>query len=614
MKLKHVSVMMLTGALLLSGCSKAPAEESTQASTAVTEAATEAASEGTGSWTNGEYTATVNGYGGEFQVTVVLDDTGISSITVGENNETESIGAKALPMLTELVMDSQSVSVDVVSGATVTSQAFLGGVKDCLTQAGADLSQFEAAAEEAAGEEIAMERSAVVVGGGAAGLTAALRLHELGVEDITVLEQMSFTGGASATCGGGFLASGSKYQKNYGSETAVQDMNDYITEHGSDINDKELTNMHSSNAAATVDWLIDDIGVEFNMPTTDAAVGDFVAVGSGAGLMETLAAKAEEAGIEIMTDTDATELITTGDVVTGVKAVGTNGNTYTIQAEAVILATGGYGNNAELIKEANVGRVIYYGPASSNGDGLLMAKDLGAKVTNMQYLGVKPNGLEITEGVGKYTQPANKVMWKSSAGISVNSEGQRVISETAGEAELVEAYKQQEDWAMYTVMDQAAYDTFYNAAIEKHLFSEADANRWIEEKGTGTTVFVKGEDVLDAAAQAGINGEELVKTIEAYNQGYEAGEDAFGRELVAAFDTEGPVYIVKQNLRFATTLGGLDINEQCQVLKEDDSAIEGLYAAGEVVGNVQGDASTSYLSWAATSGKLAAECVAEALK
>lgn len=222
-------------------------------------------------------------------------------------------------------------------------------------------------------------------------------------------------------------------------------------------------------------------------------------------MMQTLAEAAQQRGIEIQLNTRATELIVDNGAVRGVLAEDTDGNYYTIQAQAVLLATGGYGNNSQLMDEADVGRVIYYGPISSNGEGMTMARDIGAKVTNLQYVGVKPNGLETGEGIGKYTQPANNAMWKASVGILVNDAGQRLIDETSSEEELVSIYKQQNDWAMYTVMDQAAYDIFYSTAIEKHLFSEAEAQQWIDEKGTGTTVFVRGETLQEAAEQAGID-------------------------------------------------------------------------------------------------------------
>lgn len=584
--MKRLLILLMVSMLILSGCSSKPNEAEDAKMTA------------------GYYTASASGYAGEVEVGVEVDDKSILKVEVLSNNETPSVGGMAIDQLPNQIVDTQSIALDGVSGATYTSKAILEAVKDCLNQAGAELSQFEKEKEEVKGQEIELNREVVIVGAGSAGLSAALRLNGLGHQDVLVLEKMAYTGGASATCGGGFLAAGSKYQQD-GSNPEM--MTEFLLKKGHNINDVELTKLHSENAATTIDWLIDEIGIEFNAPSEGSL--DFVAVGGGAGMMNALHEVAMNQGVEIQLNTQATELIVENGKVVGVKAKDDKGNTYLIHAQAVLLATGGYGNNQELIKSANVGRVIYYGPVSSNGEGLLMAQKLGAKVTNLQYLGVKPNGLEITEGVGKYTQPANNAMWKNSAGISVNEEGKRVVNETSGEEALVNAYKEQNDWAMYTVMDQAAYDVFYNAAIEKHLFSAEEAEKWIDEKGDGITVFVKGENLEDAAKQAGIDPEELAKTIDSYNEGFKKGEDEFGRNLVSEFDLSGSIYIVKQNLRFATSLGGLDINTSCQVLLENDEAIEGLYAAGEVVGNVQGDVSAGYLSWGATSGKVAAESI-----
>ena len=243
-----------------------------------------------------------------------------------------------------------------------------------------------------------------------------------------------------------------------------------------------------------------------------------------------------------------------------------------------------------------------------------MAQAVGATTRNMEYVGVKPNGLEISDGVGKYTQPANNAMWKASAGFSVNKQGERVVNEQASEAELVEAYKNQDDWALYTVMDPSAYEVFYDTAIEKHLLSESDIETWIGEKGSGTTIFVKGESVEDAATQAGIDPVALQKTIDEFNAGIESGQDEFGRDVTTTFDDSGEVYIIKQNLRFATTLGGLDVTVDMQVQDGDGNVIDGLYAAGEVIGAEQGDASTGYLSWASTSGYIAANAIVNVLE
>ena len=596
MKVKQVGALLLS-AILLVGCTSNNASETTTPSD--------------GGMTAGTYTSTQSGYAGEFDVTVTVDASSITDITIGENSETEAIGGMAIEQLPQTIIDAQSVAVDGVSGATFTSDAIIAGVKDCLTQAGADMSKFETASgETTTGEEITMDKDVVIVGAGAAGLTAAIRLKDQGVDNIIVLEQMAHTGGASATCGGGFLAAGTAIQ----SEDSVEGLIDEITTKGHELNDMELTEVHAQTSGETLTWLMDTTAVEMNEPAEGSY--DYTAVGGGAQFMATLADYATTQGIEILLNTKAETLIydeSGMNGVMGVTASDTEGNTYTINSKYVILATGGYGANTEMTEGANIGRVIYYGPVSSDGSGIQMAQDVAAVTRNMEYVGVKPNGLEISDGVGKYTQPANNAMWKASAGFSVNKQGERVVNEQASEAELVAAYKQQDDWALYTVMDPTAYEVFHSTAIEKHLLSDADIEKWFEEKGTGTTIFVHGESVEDAATQAGIDPVALQTTIDEFNAGIEAGNDEFGREVTMTFDDSGEIYIIKQNLRFATTLGGLDVTTDMQVQDGTGTVIPGLYAAGEVVGAEQGDASTGYLSWASTSGYIAANAISTAL-
>ena len=598
MKMKQYGALLLC-AMLLTGCSN---------NEAVLTTAT-----GDATMTPGTYSSTQNGYAGGFEVKVTVDQTSITAIEIGENNETEAIGGMAIDQLPTAIIDAQSIAIDGLSGATFTSDAIIAGVKDCLQQAGADMRQFEAAVsdETTSGEQVTLEKDVVVVGAGAAGLTAAIRLKDQGIDNIIVLEQMAYTGGASATCGGGFLAAGTAIQ----SADSVEGMIDEITTKGHELNDAELTEVHAKTSGETLTWLMDTTGVEMNEPAQDSY--DYTAVGGGAQFMSTLSDYASTLGIEILLNTKAESLIcdesgTNG--VIGVMASDKEGNTYTIHADYVILATGGYGANSELTESANIGRVVYYGPVSSDGSGLLMAQAVGATTRNMEYVGVKPNGLEISDGIGKYTQPANNAMWKASAGFSVNKEGERVVNEQASEEELVKAYKNQDDWALYTVMDPSAYEVFYNTAIEKHLLSESDIETWISEKGSGTTIFVKGESVEDAATQAGIDPVALQTTIDEFNAGIESGQDEFGRDVTTTFDDSGEVYIIKQNLRFATTLGGLDVTVDMQVQDADGNVIDGLYAAGEVIGAEQGDASTGYLSWASTSGYIAANAIANVLE
>ena len=279
MKMKQYGALLLC-AMLLTGCSN---------NEAVLTTAT-----GDATMTPGTYSSAQNGYAGEFEVKVTVDQTSITAIEIGENNETEAIGGMAIDQLPTAIIDAQSIAIDGLSGATFTSDAIIAGVKDCLQQAGADMSQFEAAVTEetTSGEQITLEKDVVVVGAGAAGLTAAIRLKDQGIDNIIVLEQMAYTGGASATCGGGFLAAGTAIQ----SADSVEGLIDEITTKGHELNDAELTEVHAKTSGETLTWLMDTTGVEMNEPAQDSY--DYTAVGGGAQFMSTLSDYASTLGIE----------------------------------------------------------------------------------------------------------------------------------------------------------------------------------------------------------------------------------------------------------------------------------------------------------------------------
>ncbi|MFQ8583938.1 MAG: FAD-dependent oxidoreductase [Holdemania massiliensis] len=214
--------------------------------------------------TAGTYTATSSGYAGEMEVSVTVDEEKILTIEIGENNETPSVGGMAIEQLPGQIIDAQSIALDGVSGATYTSKAILDSVKDCLTQAGADLSLFEKSPTASTGEEITISSDVVIIGAGAAGLSAALRLQELGQEHILVIEKMAYTGELLQPAAAGSPL-GSKYQKEAGIEDSPELMIEELLKKDN-INDAELTKLHAENSAAAIDWLIDDIGAQFNVP------------------------------------------------------------------------------------------------------------------------------------------------------------------------------------------------------------------------------------------------------------------------------------------------------------------------------------------------------------
>ncbi len=567
--------------------------------------------------TDGKYTGTADGRNGPLTVEVTISGEAIEKIEVVSQDETPGIGTNATDTIPGAIVESQSLGVEAVAGATITSDAILAAVADCVTQAGGDADAMKTLAveEKVPTKEETIEAQLVVVGGGGAGMAAAIRARELGL-DVVLVEKMSFMGGAISISGGNQVVSGSKMQKDLGvTDDSVESMVEDFMANGANLNVPELITLYAANVGETSDWL-QSIGVTFNLEGGLHKLAEYshdrelAYTGSGAGAAEAMRNLVKEGGVKVLLNTRATELIAENGSVAGVIASDAD-TVYTIKADAVLLATGGYGYNKDLLV-GDMKNALYYGPVSSTGDGLLMATADGVNADTrlLEYGKRYPNGIEVSEGIAKSTINGNIPAWKLSA-ILVNKEGKRVVNEKASNRTILETELQQTGQQLYLVMDQATFDVWKDAV-------GYDVSTYLEANGAATPVFAHGDTLADAAGHAGIDAAALEATVEAYNGYVDAGEDAeFGRgkDYLSVKIGSGPYYIVEQKPRFATTMGGLVIDTALEVINKSGEAIPGLYAAGEVVGGVMGDDSPSGANngWAVTSGKLAAESIAAAL-
>ena len=567
----------------------------------------------------GTYEATVPGRNGDISVEVTFSDDLIENVVVKDHIETDGIGTNAVDTIPGEIVENQSLAVDSVAGATITSQAILDAVADCVEQAGGDVEYLKnvEVEESVPTKEATIDTDLVVIGGGGAGMTAAIRARELGLE-VTLLEKMSFMGGAISISGGNQVVMGSQMQKDLGvTDDSVESMVEDFMANGANLNVPELITLYAENVGETSDWLQEE-GVTFNLEGGLHKLAEYshdrelAYTGSGAGAAEALRNLVAEKEVNVLLNTRATELLTDGSGnVTGVLA---NDDTtvYTINADAVLMATGGYGYNKDLL-EGDMKNALYYGPVSSTGDGLIMAtaEGVNADTRLLEYGKRYPNGIEVSEGIAKSTINGNIPAWTMSA-ILVNKEGQRVVNEKASNRTILETELQQTDQELFLVMDQETFDVWKDAV-------GYDVQEYLDANGTTTPVFGHGDTIEEAAQAAGVDGEALAATVETYNSYVEAGEDKdFGRspEYMTKTIGDGPYYLVEQKPRFATTMGGLVIDTDLHVINKDGNVIGGLYAAGEVVGGVMGDDSPSGANngWALTSGKLAAQSIAEDLK
>lgn len=607
--MKHMRTLLagaLTAAMLLSGCTAQP-DASAQPSGSTTPAPSETGSAAI--FTPGTYEGTGKGYGGDIKVSVTVDETSITDIEVVEQTETEGVGGAALPTLVDKVLSAQSVNIDGVSGATYTSDGFLTAVREAITASGADpdaLGQGQTGGDEAK-ETVTISTDVVVVGAGGAGLAAALTAAQNGA-DVVVLEKMAMVGGASSMAGGGTNATGSQWQQSYGIEDSPEAYFMDIMENGHFFSDARTLWLYANTQGAAFDWLVAEDGAALPYvnsqpsPSAEHSYGrTFSPEGGGAGVVSALQQKVTDLGVEILLETPAQELMVTDGTVTGVKALAADGTPYEITANSVILATGGYGANTDMLPET-VTSLPYAGAVSATGDGLNMATAIGADAINLDKVNIQPHSIILPDGRGQHTFQGCLAMYNKTGSILVSDQGVRFVNEQ-GSANDIKAGMEQNEHS-YLIMDAASFETYAQTCIASHNFTQEQLDQWLEANGTSNPVFAHADSLEDLAAIVGIPSGALTETVERYNGFVSAGEDTdFGRKVSTAMG-DGPYYAVEMNLRYYATLGGLHINDNMQVLDTDGQPIQGLYAAGEVVGGVVGDiyAPGSLFGWAMTSG------------
>ena len=570
---------------------------------------------------SGDFTGTAKGFGGDVSVTLTLTDSVITGCTAEGKDETEGVGSQAIAKMPGEIAESGSIAVDGVSGATVTSTAIKEAAAAALTAAGLNPDDYKTAVEnDAAAEDSTVEADVVVVGAGGAGMTAAITAAAEG-KSVVILESQSMVGGNSVRATGGMNAGKTVYQdeNEFGESAGVEKTlktaaekyadNETITAlaktvseqwaayqanptgyfdsvelmeldtmiGGKGINDPELVETLCANSADAIDWL-DEHGITLHNVSSFGgasvkrihrpvnAEGKTVSVGSY--MIPLLQENCEKAGVKMMLDTTATEILTDANgAAVGVKATGASGETVTVNAKAVVLATGGFGANLDMVvkyKPELKGFMTTNAPGIQ-GQGIEMAQAIGAATVDMDQIQIHPTveantAALITEGL------------RGDGAILINEEGQRFIDEVGTRDVVSAAEIAQTGSYSWLVVDQAMADA--SSVIQGYI-----------KKGytvTGATYEELGEAMgVDAAAFA--------ETMEKWNGYVEAKNDPdFGRTSFANPLNTAPYYAVKVTAGVHHTMGGLKINANTEVLNEKGEVIPGLFAAGEVTGGVHG--------------------------
>ena len=556
--------------------------------------------------TPGTYEAEAQGFHGDVKLSVTVDAEKITAIDILEHSETEGIGAAALPKLVEAVLANQTIGVDSVAGATVTSEAFKAAMTDALTQAGADIDKMTAAVEASTLEDVQMDADVVVVGAGAAGLSAALKTAQNG-HSVILLEKMGVIGGASAMAGSGTMATGSKWQKEDGYEDSAEKLVEDMMANGHQKNDRATVELFANTIGEAFDWLVGEDGAAVPYQRSGKPSRSYSGEGRGAGVCKNLAERLEAAGGTLLTNTPATELVVENGAVVGVKAEG-EGKAYTIRAKAVVLASGGYGANDALVPD-EYKKFVYAGHAGATGDAIKMVEGLDADLINMDLVNTQPNSMILPSGLGQYCNPGVAGAYKAGA-YMVNQNGERFFNESANAWDLMQAMKQNE--AQYMIMDQTAFDNFNAGMTNSKIYTMEDVEKWLSDDYDGQPVMKQGATLAELCEKLNLPADAVEASAKAFNDCAAAQTaDVFGRTPAAAQSEEGPFYALQMHIRYYASLGGLHINDSMQVLNTKQEAIPGLYAAGEVVGGLEGDVymGATLFGWAIASGYDAANAV-----
>ena len=618
--MKRIICLLLSAAMAfsLAACGKntepAPSAESTAANAEKSsEAEAETTEEETAAakslYTAGTYTGTATGHGGPISVEVTLNETAIEGIAVTEHTESGGIGDVAFEHVITDVLENQSLDVEAVSGCTISRSAVLAAIKDALTTAGADVAALEKApVERKAGEAITLEADVVVIGSGAAGMSAALEAAEAGAS-VIVLEKLPRNGGATRTSSAMLVVGGSRLQEEAQIEDSVQNLKDYWRERGEGNIDEETTDFVADHANEALEWLC-DMGVDYAggmilfSGTATVARAHMPAL-SGIEMMDHMVEKALDLGVALYMDTPAVSLVQDeSGAVTGVKAE-KDGAEATVHAKAVVIATGGYGWNEELLQQysPNAAGAWPVTAPGKTGDGLLMAMEAGADtVFQGGYIGWKV----VSPAYGHTTAIGGPIY--GAANLVVNAEGSRFGNEALDYPFMYEDMVKDGSDTFYFIFDSGAGETV--DLVEN--VSSTVANL---ELGVEAGVCFKGETIEELAEAAGLPF--LAASVEQYNGAVDSGKDeAFGRDTATMSKVEnGPFYALACQRAILGTFGGLHTNIAGEVLDGEGNAISGLYAAGEVANGaffpVIYPASGSSLSMCVVLGREAGRSAAE---
>ncbi|BFH66728.1 MAG: flavocytochrome c [Paenibacillus dendritiformis] len=412
----------------------------------------------------------------------------------------------------------------------------------------------------------------IIVGAGGAGMSAALEAKEKGMNPV-IFEKMPIAGGNTMKSSSGMNASQTKFQK----EQGIEDNNDLFYEEtlkgGHGTNDKEMLRFFVDNSASAIEWL-DSIGIRLNnititggmnekrthRPEDGSAVGQYLVNG--------LVRNVQEKEIPLFVNANVTEITEKDGKVNGVKVLFNNNDEKTIAADAVVVTTGGYGANMDMIGEvrSDLKGLVTTNQEGSTGDGIKMIEKLGGVTVDMDQIQVHPTvQQEKSYLIGEAVRGEGAIL--------VSSEGKRFTNELDTRDNVTAAINKLPEKSAYLVFDSG-------------VKSRAKAIEQYDKMG----FVIQGDTIEALAKEIGVPADQLTATLDTWNSAVKNKEDAeFGRTTAMDHDlSSGPYYAIKIAPGIHYTMGGVKINTNTEVLNKDGQPIPGLFAAGELTGGLHG--------------------------
>ena len=506
------------------------------------------------------YSATGNGYHGEMTVNVTIEDGKITDVELGDNHETNVVIDRAFPVIRERILEANTADVDSVTAATFSSYAIKTAVADAMQQAGLEAPKVAMQnAEKTATERAAESCDIVIVGGGPAGLAAAVSAKQTNADkNVILVEKLDILSGNGKFDMNFFDMINTEAQKAAGNDEWVGEagLAKFLEEKSSNGESAERIQVWA-NEEYNLDAWLRAMGVELNynyggtnhMAEDNQYSGEVIQAG--------LEKAAAELGVDVRVGTKGVDLVMEDGACKGVIVTNNAGETYTINAASTIITTGGFCSNKELLAEYAPGYEVFNtsNQMGTTGDFVKIFEQNGFKMENMGKMSFFSNIIV----------PYRDLTGGADMNLLANSEGALLPNKSGMDRGTM--IKEQPNGAAYYITDKTGYDSFYR--IRKHV---------------GLGYYSEGATLEELAEKLSINAEGLKASVEQYNADAAAGAENAQIAAVPkrALDAEGPYYGVRVEAANHMTKGGVVCNENAQVLNADDTVVPGLYAAGEV--------------------------------